>query len=162
MSQIYNHLSTLVIMCRTYFFFWTGWHELCLSIKKEREDVYIYNTRWPSRDPRNRVDPEKTHETAPVLQPKSLKLRRCVTKSPLVKHKILLNSFHHLLHRLEFVVKNTPVPLFPQIPHNVYHQTVEITVLILVHSLYCFLPPTTDAIKICRIGLLGERPVLPR
>ena len=106
--------------------------------------------------------PKRTHETAPMLQPKNPKLGGCVTKSPLVKHKIILYSFRHLLHGLEFVFKNTSVPLFPQVPHNVYHQTVEIPQLILVHSLCCLLPPNTNAIKICRIGLLGERPVLPR
>ena len=96
------------------------------------------------------------------LLPKTKILTRCITKRCSVLHKILFYSLCHLLHRKELVFKNPPVPLFPQVPHDVYHQAVEIATLILVHHLCRCLPPITFCKRNLQGWSVGGGPSAPK
>ena len=81
------------------------------------------------------MDTKNSESTGAISVPLVPKTKTLLTKRCSVLHKILFYSLCHLLHRLELVFKNAPISLFPQIPHDVYHQVVEIVTLILVHHL---------------------------
>jgi hypothetical protein len=52
-----------------------------------------------------------------------------------------MSSFTNLLHRLGHAVKDAPVTMFPNVPHDIDGHTIETVPLILWDLAGCFLPP---------------------